>query len=44
MTQEQWTTVDQDISDLFLLSDPALEATLTSSPAAGLPALNVSPV
>ena len=43
MTQDQWTAVDQYISDLFVPSDPALEAALTSSSAAGLPQIQVSP-
>jgi predicted O-methyltransferase YrrM len=43
MGQEQWTAVDRYITDLFLESDPALEAALASSAAAGLPAISVSP-
>src|SRR5437588_4683853 len=43
MTQDQWTAVDQYISDLFVPSDPALEVALTSSSAAGLPQIQVSP-
>lgn len=43
MSKEQWTTVDQYIADLFIPPDPALEAALASSDAAGLPAINVSP-
>ena len=41
--QDQWTAVDSYIADLFLASDPALEAALASSAAAGLPAISVSP-
>jgi predicted O-methyltransferase YrrM len=41
--QEQWSAVDSYITDLFLPPDPALEAALVSSAAAGLPAISVSP-
>jgi predicted O-methyltransferase YrrM len=43
MTQELWTAVDQYISGLLVPSDPALDAALESSAAAGLPAINVAP-
>lgn len=43
MTQEQWTAVDRYITDLLVPPDPALEAALRSSDAAGLPPHNVSP-
>jgi predicted O-methyltransferase YrrM len=43
MAQEQWTAVDNYISDLFIGTDFALEAALDSSKAAGLPTINVSP-
>jgi predicted O-methyltransferase YrrM len=43
MPQEQWTTVDSYIANLFIAPDFALEAALDSSKAAGLPAINVSP-
>jgi len=43
MMQEQWTAVDQYIADLFLPDDPALDAALAASTAAGLPAISVSP-
>src|SRR5690242_21377534 len=43
MSQDQWTAVDQYISDLLALSDPALEAALEASAAAGLPQIQVSP-
>jgi predicted O-methyltransferase YrrM len=42
MSKEQWTAVDQYISDLFIPPDPALDAALASSDAAGLPAISVS--
>jgi predicted O-methyltransferase YrrM len=41
--QDQWSAVDSYITGLFLAPDPVLEATLASSAAAGLPAINVSP-
>ena len=44
MSQEQWTAVDRYIADLFIPSDPALDAALADSDTAGLPAINVSPV
>jgi predicted O-methyltransferase YrrM len=44
MSQEQWTAVDRYIADLFVASDPALDAALADSDAAGLPSINVSPV
>jgi predicted O-methyltransferase YrrM len=43
MTKEQWTQVDQYIENLFVASDPALDAALAASTAAGLPAIAVSP-
>jgi predicted O-methyltransferase YrrM len=43
MTQEQWTAVDRYITDLLVPSDPALDAALEASTAAGLPAINVAP-
>src|SRR2546423_4854291 len=43
MPQEQWTAVDRYITDLLVPPDPALEAALQSSAAAGLPAINVAP-
>jgi predicted O-methyltransferase YrrM len=43
MTTEQWTAVDHYLMDLFVLPDPALEAALQASAAAGLPAINVTP-
>src|SRR5262245_29565704 len=44
MSQEQWDAVDRYLADLFIPSDPALDAALADSAAAGLPAINVSPV
>ena len=44
MTEELWTAVDGYFSDLLVAADPALEAALAASAAAGLPAINVSPV
>jgi predicted O-methyltransferase YrrM len=41
--QDQWSAVDRYIADLFLAPDPTLEAALTSSTAAGLPTISVSP-
>jgi predicted O-methyltransferase YrrM len=43
MSQDQWTTVDRYITDLFVPADPALDAALNSSNAAGLPAIHVAP-
>jgi predicted O-methyltransferase YrrM len=44
MTQEVWTNVDQYFSDLLAPADAALEEALRSSAAAGLPAIQVSPM
>ncbi len=43
MSQEQWTAVDHYITDLLVPPDPALDAALQASAAAGLPPINVSP-
>lgn len=43
MTQERWTAVDQYLTDLVVQADPALEAALRFSAAAGLPPISVSP-
>jgi predicted O-methyltransferase YrrM len=43
MSQEQWTAVDRYLTDLLAPPDPALDAALRTSAAAGLPAINVSP-
>jgi predicted O-methyltransferase YrrM len=42
MTQDRWTAVDDYISDLFIPPDPALDAALSASVAAGLPSIQVS--
>ena len=42
MTQEQWTAVDDYISELFIPPDPALKAALSASAEAGLPSIQVS--
>src|SRR5690242_2141179 len=42
MTQRQWTRVDSYLNRLFAPSDPALESTLKTSRAAGLPAISVT--
>jgi predicted O-methyltransferase YrrM len=43
MTQERWTAVDRYIRDLLVPPDPALDAALRASAAAGLPPIQVSP-
>lgn len=43
MNPEQWTAVDRYITDLLVAPDPALEAALAASLAAGLPPINVAP-
>jgi predicted O-methyltransferase YrrM len=43
MTQERWTAVDRYITDLLVAPDPALDAALSASIAAGLPSISVSP-
>jgi predicted O-methyltransferase YrrM len=43
MTQELWKTVDQYIEEMLVNSDPALDAALEASAAAGLPSIQVSP-
>src|SRR5262245_10177824 len=40
---DQWKAVDAYVTDLLVPSDPALEAALRASNAAGLPSINVSP-
>ncbi len=42
MSQEQWSAVDRYIAERLVPSDPALEATLAASEAAGLPAISVA--
>src|SRR6187551_3677690 len=39
----KWTAIDGYLSGLFVPPDPALDAALEASRAAGLPAINVSP-
>jgi len=43
MTQELWSAVDHYVIDRLIPSDPALDAALSDSEAAGLPAINVTP-
>jgi predicted O-methyltransferase YrrM len=43
MSQEQWTAVDRYLTDLLVPPDPALDAALRASAAAGLPSIHVSP-
>lgn len=43
MTQELWKTVDRYIEEMVVESDPALDAALEASAAAGLPSIQVSP-
>jgi predicted O-methyltransferase YrrM len=43
MTEDQWTIVDRYIAETLVGVDPALDAALETSAAAGLPAINVSP-
>ncbi len=43
MSIDQWTTVDDYITALFAPADPALDAALADSRAAGLPEIAVSP-
>jgi len=43
MPQRQWSDVDHYFTDLLVSPDPALEATLQTSAAAGLPPIQVTP-
>jgi predicted O-methyltransferase YrrM len=43
VTQDKWTAVDTYINETLLPPDPALNAALEASVAAGLPAYAVSP-
>jgi predicted O-methyltransferase YrrM len=43
MTQELWDTVDEYLTDLMVGEDPALDAALAASDAAGLPQIAVAP-
>ncbi len=42
-TKDQWTAVDHYLADLLIPADPALDAALKASAAAGLPSIQVSP-
>ncbi len=44
MSGEQWYSVDEYLRELLVQPDPALDAALEASAAAGLPAIHVSPV
>jgi len=43
MTEQLWTTIDKYITDLLAPADPALDAALEASDAAGLPQIAVAP-
>jgi predicted O-methyltransferase YrrM len=43
MDEQLWTAVDQYTTDRLLPRDPALDAALKASEAAGLPSISVSP-
>ena len=43
MSEQAWSEVDRFLTDTLLPPDPALEAALADSRAAGLPAINVAP-
>src|SRR5258705_12254358 len=43
MSQEQWAAVDTYINSLVVAPDPALDAALAASLAAGLPPISVTP-
>jgi predicted O-methyltransferase YrrM len=43
MNQEQWTRVDQYLTDLLVRPDPMLDAALEASDTAGLPQIQVAP-
>ena len=43
MTRELWTEVDSYLSDALIPADPALDAALADSAAAGLPSIAVAP-
>lgn len=43
MTEQLWTTIDTYITDLLVPADPALDAALEASNAAGLPQIAVAP-
>src|SRR4051794_16241980 len=43
MAEDRWSAVDRYFAEQLLADDPALEAALEASAAAGLPAISVSP-
>jgi predicted O-methyltransferase YrrM len=43
MSNETWTAVDRYFTDLVVQADPAIDAAMAASEAAGLPSINVSP-
>jgi predicted O-methyltransferase YrrM len=43
MSQDTWSAVDSYFVDMLVPGDPALDAALAASAAAGLPAINVAP-
>lgn len=43
MSQDQWTAVDRYFDGLFAPSDPALDAAIQATTAAGMPEINVTP-
>jgi len=43
MSENQWAAVDRYITDLLVPPDPALEAAIEATAAAGLPPINVAP-
>jgi len=43
MSNELWASVDRYLAELYLPPDPALDAALADSTAAGLPPINVQP-
>jgi hypothetical protein len=44
MSQPRWAAVDEYLGELLAPCDPALEGALAASAAAGLPAIQVSPL
>jgi predicted O-methyltransferase YrrM len=43
MNQDQWTAVDRYLEQAFALADPALDAAIEASRAAGMPQIQVAP-
>jgi predicted O-methyltransferase YrrM len=43
MSQEQWSAVDDYITELFVPPDPALDAAIQATSDAGMPLINVAP-